>query len=265
MTELLYQHINKCLPNIFEIEAVVVPPSTTLEKICHFLFATSHYQDGIVVAEDGSPIGRIGSMHILRQVRENIKNLKKKTVSEIMDKMSIQFSEDSILLEVLELFKGNRFCFAPVITKDGKIVTLAIRDLLPLVAKMKIGMPIRTICSKMIYVSEGIQIKDALDIMFNNYIRRLAIESDAEPIRIINDRNILEYLCFIQVLEEDVLIKKIDHIRSQKITAIDPNTSISNAAELLMSDSPACCVDKHYIVTPYDIVNKTILSQIQSQ
>lgn len=180
-----------------------------------------------------------------------------------MEKLPMHFSEDRDLLEILELFKKNRFCFAPIKTKEGKIVTLAVRDLLPLVAKMKIGIPIRTIYSKMIFVSEGIQIKNALDIMFNNHIRRLGIECDTEPIRIINDRDILEYLCFIQVLEEDVLIKKIDHIRSQKIVDIDPNTSISDAAELLMSNL-ACSVDKHHIVTPYDVVSKTILSQIQT-
>lgn len=185
-------------------------------------------------------------------------------MSEIMEKISFEFSEDRILLEILELFKKSRFCFAPIKTKDGKIVTLSIRDLLPLVAKMKIGIPIRMIYSKMLFVSEGIQIKDALDIMFNNNIRRLGIKSDTEPIRIINDRSILEYLCFIQVLEKDVLIKKIDHIRSQKLVDINPNTSISDAAELLMSNPPACSVDKYHIITPYDVVNKTILSQVQS-
>lgn len=263
MAELFSQPVNKILPHIFEKNAVCVPPSTPLENVCHFLFATKHYQDGIVVTEDDFPIGRIGGGHILWQVRQNIKDLKKKPVSEIMDKLPMQFSEDRDLLEILELFKKNRFCFAPIKTKEGKIVTLAVRDLLPLVAKMKIGIPIRTIYSKMIFVSEGIQIKDALDIMFNNHIRRLGIECDTEPVRIINDRDILEYLCFIQVLEEDVLIKKIDHIRSQKIVDIDPNTSISDAAELLMSNL-ACSVDKHHIVTPYDVVSKTILSQIQT-
>lgn len=166
------------------------------------------------------------------------------------------------MLEVLELFKKDRFCFAPIKTKEGKIVSVAARDLLPLVAKMKINIPIRTIYSKMIFVSEGIQIKDALDIMFNNQIRRLGIVG-TEPLRIINDRDILEYLCFIKVLEKDVLIKKIDRIRSQQITDIHPNTSISSTAELLMANPPACSVEKHYIVTPYDIVNKTILSSVQ--
>lgn len=264
MTEMLYQPINKILPHIFEKDAVCIPPSTSLEKACHFLFATSHYQDGIVVEENGSPIGRLGSQHILWQVREDIKNLKTKPVSEVMEKISFEFLEDIILLGILELFKKNRFCFAPIKTKDGKIVTVSVRDLLPLVAKMRIDIPIRMIYSKMLFVSEGIQIKDALDIMFNNNVRRLGIESDAEHIRIINDRSILEYLCFIQVLEKDVLIKKIDHIRSQKLVDVNPNTSISDAAELLMSNPPACSVDKHHIITPYDVVNKTILSQVQS-
>jgi len=255
--------IVEAVPHILEKSAVCVPPSTLLEKICHFLFATSHYQDGVVVVEDGTVIGRLGGQHILWQVRENIRNLKSKPVSEIMEKIPIEFSENRVLLEVLELFKKNRFCFAPIKTKEGKIVSLSAMDLLSLVANMKINIPVRTIYSKMIFVSEGIQIKDALDIMFNNKIRRLGIESDTEPLRIINDRDILEYLCFIQVLEEDVLIKKIDHIRSQQITNIHPNTSISSAAELLMANPPACSVDKHYIITPYDIVNKTILSQVQ--
>lgn len=59
MAEMLNQPINKILPHIFEKDAVCIPPSTSLEKAGHFLFATSHYQDGIVVVEDDSPIGRL--------------------------------------------------------------------------------------------------------------------------------------------------------------------------------------------------------------
>lgn len=74
--------IVEAVPHILEKNAVCAPPSTPLDKVCHFLFATSHYQDGIVV-EDGNIIGRLGSQHILLQVRENIRNLKTKPVSEI--------------------------------------------------------------------------------------------------------------------------------------------------------------------------------------
>ena len=125
--------------------------------------------------------------------------------------------------------------------------------------------------------------------MLNNGIRNIGIrqecsaqgdvESENSGIksnlpRIINDRKILEFL-----LSHDgrtILCKKgiaglanlniVDNLDTISATTVKSNTTLSSAAELLMDIHNPCLilednekVEHNYVLTPWDIVMKTLL------
>src|SRR5215831_16040005 len=136
--------------------------------------------------------------------------------------LCIQVSEmDSPMKKALEVIERTRFAFIPILIKKEdkmddlddsfKVVTasLAIRDILPLIAKANLNISIRELSSRLISLDGKTSIRIALDYMLNNGIRNVGIKQEGSvhdvvasensgikynlP-RIINDRKILEFL-----------------------------------------------------------------------
>ena len=179
---------------------------------------------------------------------------------------------------------------------DSLVVSasFAIRDILPLIAKANLATPIKELSSQLISVDSKTSVRDALDYMLNKGIRNIGIKeelsahedsggvSGTESSRksrlphVINDRKILEFLLSHngrEVLRKNGIAGLADININNNLDIISPttvksNTTVSSAAELLMEVRNPCLIlegnekeDGHnYIVTPWDIVMKTLKS-----
>ena len=167
--------------------------------------------------------------------------------------------------------------------------TLAIRDILPLIAKANLKISIRELSSGLISLDGNTSIRIAIDCMLNNGIRNIGIRQEGSAhddvasnnsgIKsnlpgIINDRKILEFL-----LSHDgrtVLCKNgiagladlniVDNLDIISATTVKSSATVSRAAELLMDiHTPSLILEDNekgehnYVITPWDIVMKTLL------
>jgi hypothetical protein len=161
---------------------------------------------------------------------------------------------------------------------------------------MNIDRPIKDLSSQLISVDKKSNIRNAIDLMIKHGIRNIGIRGDNEydsktnnhnndnrktkPLRIINDRKILEFLLShngrnimhangIDGLAEIDIINHLDILSIKKIKC---DTTTSKAAELLMDIRNPCLIleGKEYggdysIVTPWDIVMKTITLETEKE
>ena len=174
--------------------------------------------------------------------------------------------------------------------EEELVASISIRDILPIIAKMNIDRPIKDLSSPLISVDKNSSIRYAIDLMIKQGIRNIGISGDKEDnsktnnhnnhnkktklLRIINDRKILEYLLShngrsimhangIDGLAE---IDIINHLDILSIKKVKYDTTTSKAAEFLMDIRNPCLIlegkeysDDYSIVTPWDIVMKTVI------
>jgi CBS domain-containing protein len=249
----------------------------------------------------GRPVGRIGSKHIISSIlNEGYPNWLHSTASEIMDTFVGALEMHSPLSMALDIFKKTKIAFVPILTPRKEeddvaddltpIASFAIRDVLPLIRESNFEIPIKQLSSPLISVDRTTSIKDILDYMMNRGIRNIGIKEDlsahknnhgfggdkdrrhAKLLGIINDRKILEFLLShngreamrkngIAGLAE---VSIMDNLDMASISKVNPNTTVSDAAELLMDiRNPYLIVGReegkdneedNWILTPWDIV-----------
>jgi CBS domain-containing protein len=174
---------------------------------------------------------------------------------------------------------------------------LAIRDILPLTAKANITIPIEKISSPLVSVDGNTSVMDALCYMIRTGIRNMGINEDviihdgansgdikeggkSKLVRIVNDRKILEFLFSHkgrEILRKNGIaglrdINIINHLDIISMARIKSETTVSKAAELLLDIRNPCLISEgnngedtdHYIVTPWDVVMKTLKSENKS-
>jgi CBS domain-containing protein len=222
------------------------------------------YVDGLVVLEAEKPIGKIGSKQILLTIiNSKYPDWLKKTASQIMDSSEISLEMDSPLSTAIDIFKQTSIAFIPI-TKSGSIVaSLSIRDLLPIVMTSTFHVKLKDIASPLVISSKGTNLKVALNIMFQKKIRNIIITSD-NGYGIINDRKILEFLFsengrkIINTNSLGIQAIEIDFLDKLPVNRVSDNTTVSKAAELLMDINTPCLLLNESLVTPWDIVMKTI-------
>jgi CBS domain-containing protein len=215
-----------------------------------------------------------------------------------IDDFAATIDMNSPLSKVIEVFDKTRFAFVPIISKDDThggseaevIASLSIRDILPIVAKANIDRSIKDLSSPLLSVDKKMSIRDAIDFMFKDGIRNIGIKENADNddqddnssssnsnktklLRIINDRKILEFLLShngkeimrkngIAGLADVDIINHLDMISAKKVKY---DTTVSRAARLLIDiHNPFLILedgsDDYSIVTPWDIVMKTVKS-----
>jgi CBS domain-containing protein len=267
------------------------------------------YVDGLLVIDDkvqrGKPIGRISSRHIISCILEcGYPDCMQKKASQMMDGVVMPLEMDSPLKRALEVFKTTGFAFVPIVAKSddmmdrhslGIAASLAIRDILSLIAKANLSIPAKEFASQLLCVSGKSSIRNALDTMLSKGIRNIGISGElpyrigsrpkggdergkeANVCHIINDRKILEFL--LSHNGREVLCRKglarlediniIENLNTTYLTAVKFDTSVSRAAELLMDvHNPFLVYERHekerkecrYIITPWDIVMKMLRS-----
>jgi len=288
MKTLLDTQIKDAAPQIFRRPVLFVESNTQMVQIATFFaIGPQIYVDGITVIDEVQkrPVGRISSKYIISSILDlGYPDCLQKKASEIMDSSVMLLEMDSLMKEALEVFERTRFAFIPIVTKKDdkmddldhsfKVVTasLAIRDILPLIAKANLNIPIGEVSSQLISLDAKTSIRIALDYMLNNGIRNIGIKSNLP--HIINDRKILEFL--LSHNGRTVLFKNgiagladlniVDNLDIISATTVKSNTTVSRAAELLMDIHNPCLIlednekgEHNYVITPWDIVMKTLL------
>jgi CBS domain-containing protein len=298
--------IKNAAPHIFTRPFLFVEPNTRMREISTLLaIGPQIYVDGLVVVSDNDkgqrrrPVGIIASKHIISNLLDfDYSNWLETKASQIMDSTVGALEMDSTLSSVLEVFDKTRFGFAPIVAnrdneRDGEtgsssvVVTavLTIRDILPLIAKAYLTIPIKKISSPLVSVDGNTSIINALSYMIRTGIRNIGINEDvysyiygkSKVLRIINDRKMLEFLFSRngrEILHKNGTaglgdINIINHLDMMSITQVKPNTTVSKAAELLMDICTPCLISEevreeeinNYIVTPWDVIMKTLRSE----
>jgi len=307
--------IKNAAPHIFRRPFLSVEPNTRMLEIATFLaIGPQIYVDGLVVVSDNDkgrrtrPVGRIGSKHIISNILDSdYPDWLETRASQIMDSTVGALEMDSTLSSALEVFDKTRFAFAPIVAnsdneRNGEIgssslvvtAALTIRDILPLIAKANITIPIKKISSRLVSLDGNTSITNALSYMLRTGIRYIGINEDvsihddansgviedggkSKLLRIINDRKILEFLFSHngrEILRKNGTaglgdINIINHLDIISIAQVKSNTTVSKAAELLMDIRTPCLISEgnkgedtdHSIVTPWDVVMKTLKSE----
>lgn len=257
--KLLEISIKKAMPHIFNRGLFYVAPSAPLRDVALFMIPLRElFASGIVVVSESKPIGRIGPKHVLQKFLElGYPKCLEIEARDIMVETGDQISESSPIRDVLKIFKATKFGFCPI-TNDGTLVaTISTRDFLPIIAKMDIDMPVQNISSNLIFVSKGISIKSALGIMFEKNIRKMAIK-DEKTIMIVDDRSLLNFLCYLEKDMPDVLSTSIDTLPKSHLADISLDTPLSKTATILMERNLPCSVQGNKIITPSDLVMKVL-------
>jgi CBS domain-containing protein len=257
--------IRKALPQIFKRPYLSVPPETQLMYLAPFLaIGPQIYVDGLVVTKGDRPVGRVGGKQILLTVLDsNYPQWLQINASQIMDDSGISTEMDSPLGQALKIFRQTGFAFVPVTNKGMMVASLAIRDVLSVLAKTDMRQPLKPLSSPLVQVSKKTDLKNALRIMFERKIRNLIVR-DGSNNYVINDRKILEFLFSHDGRE--IMRRGIAGISAVEVELIDmipaveirEDTSFRNAAELLMDVGNPCLLLGSSIVTPWDLVMKTI-------
>ena len=257
--------IKESADQIFKRPALSISPDTLLPQVATFLaIGPQIYVDGLVVTAGKEPVGRISSKHILQNIiNSHHAEWLNKTASELMDRNVLSIEMNSSLGAAMKIFGETRFAFLPITEKGSLIASLGIRDILPLIVNTNIDTPARYASSPTVYVAKEIDLKHTLDIMLMKGIRNVAIQ-DGTDTYLINDRKILEFLFspkgreIFRIGKTEIGSIKIDDLDLIPVSKMDDDITITKAAKLLMDIRKPCVLFENSIVTPWDVVMKTI-------
>ena len=180
-----------------------------------------------------------------------------------MDRNFPSVDMNSPIGTAMKIFGETRFAFLPITEKGSLIASLGIRDILSLIINTNIDTHASHVSSPTVRVAKETNLKHALDIMLIKSIRNVVIR-DGTNTYIINDRKILEFLFSPKGREILTIgITEIGRINVGDldlipISIISDDISITEAAKLLMDVRTPCLLFENSIVTPWDIVMKTI-------
>ncbi len=253
--------IRDIVPHIFKRPVLSVSPKDSLLQVGTFLAVGPQiYVDGLVVLDGQKPVGRIGGQHIVQYILQHQGGWFQSTVSQIMSQAPSAVEASDHLSVALDIFKKTRFAFVPV-TIDGRIATsLSIRDILRISAG-KLVMPVGELSSKLVSVKYSMSIEKAIELMLEKGIRNLAVRSESNPLHIVNDRKMLEFLLSYEgrrVIAGPMGLDavSVDFLDLPAPKYVKQGTSASVAAELLSDVTTPCLLCNDAIVTPWDIVMK---------
>lgn len=268
--------IKDIAPRVFDRKATIIPTSASLLDAASLLLpGLTVFVNGIVVATGQRPLGRIGSKQILKTIYENQKKkinpLELGVHSVMVDIGKKRIEPESPLRDALEIFKATKFAFVPVCDKNGKVLTsFAIRDILPFIAKSGIDIPSNEISSKLKTISKDASVRHALKTMFEENIRKVIIaisNNDDQVFYSVNDRDMIEFFisakargAFAKGEISKLLDARIMSLVTKPLPRIAPESSISEAAKVLMeTPAPASAVGAS-IVTPLDMLKAVVKS-----
>ncbi|HKZ62436.1 MAG TPA: CBS domain-containing protein [Nitrososphaera sp.] len=252
------------VPHIFKRPVLHVSPADSLLQVGTFLaIGPQIYVDGLVVLDGQKPVGRMGGQHIIQYILQHRDDWFQAAASQIMNHTPSAVEASDPLDTALEIFRKTKFAFVPI-TIDGRLATsLSIRDVLRLAAD-RLVTPIGELSSQLVSVKYGTSIEKALELMLEKGIRNLAVRTENNNTRIINDRKILEFLLSFEGRRVIASPMGLDAVSLELLDPAAPkyvkrSMSAAIAAQFLTDVSTPCLLCDDSIVTPWDVVMKGLL------
>ena len=265
--------INRVLGHVFRRPYLSVTPDTSFIQLGTFLaIGYQIYVDGLIVAIDKKLVGRISGKHILDHLlKMNYDEWSSVRASDLMDGNTSSVEKHSSLSRLLELFAETKFALAPITGKSSLIGSIVIRDLLPLISELNLDAPVERIGAPIVRISMNETLKNSIDIMLKKNIRNLVV-SPAEDYNnkndnfIVNDRMILEFIFSYEgrkIMTQGVGATALDNVSLDSLdlmiaSSISESQTISKTATVLRDINTPALLLKNNIVTPWDVVMKTI-------
>lgn len=265
--------INRVLGHVFRRPYLAVSPETPFLQLGTFLaIGYQIYVDGLIVAIDKKLVGRISSKHILEHLLNmNYDDWSSLRASDLMDSNTSSVEMDSSLSSLLELFAETKFALAPITSKSSLIGSIVIRDILPLIAELNLDTPVKRVGSPIVRISKNETLKNSIDIMLKKKIRNLVVSpagdyNNNKDNYIVNDRMILEFIfsyegrkIMHQGLGATALGSvSLNSLNMMSASSISENQTISKTATMLRDINTPVLLLENNIVTPWDVVMKTI-------
>ena len=266
--------INRVLGHVFRRPYLAVSPETPFLQLGTFL--ATGYQinvDGLIVAIDKKLVGRISGKYILDHLlKMNYDDWSSVRASDLMDNDISSVEMDSSLSSLLKLFAETNFALTPITSKSSLIGSIVIRDILPLIAELNLDAPVKTVGSPIVRISMNESLKNSIDLMLKKKIRNLVVSPAGDyninnnDNYIVNDRMILEFIFSYEgrkIMHQGLGATALGSVslNSLNMTAassISENQTISKTATMLRDINTPALLLKNHIVTPWDIVMKTI-------
>jgi hypothetical protein len=265
--------INRVLGHVFRRPYLSIPPETPFLQLGTFL--ATGYQinvDGLIVAIDKKLVGRISGKHILDHLlKMNYDDWSSVRASDLMDSNTSSVEMESSLSSLLKLFVETNFALTPITSKSSLIGSIVIRDILPLISELNLDTPVKMVGSPIVRISMNETLKKSIDIMLEKKIRNLVVSSAGDHNNnkdnyIVNDRTILEFIFSYEgrkIMHQGLGATALGSVslNSLNMTAassISENQTISKTATMLRDINTPALLLKNHIVTPWDIVMKTI-------
>lgn len=263
--------IDHILPNISKRPYLSVSHDALFFLIGTFLATGSRiYVDGLLVNRGNKLEGKIGGYHVLRKVLDmKYDEWSSITAKDLMDHDTTSVEIDCTLNNILDYFAKKRFAIAPITDKGSLIGSIAIRDLLPLISELNIDIPVKTIASPIVTIHKTESIKNSIEIMLREKIRNLVITESNDfgnyKNYIVNDRKILEFIFSEEgrrILRYEIGGSALDRVSIKSlitpVATVSETQSISESASMLIDLSNPVLLSKDHIITPWDVVMKTI-------
>lgn len=275
-SSILTQPIKEIAPHIFDRQATIIPTSASLLDAASLLLpGLTVFVNGIVIAVEQRPLGRVGSKQILKAIWDSKKtkvNVLELGVHSVMvDIGKKRIEPESPLRDALEIFKATKFAFVPVCDENGKVLTsFAVRDILPFIAKSSLEIPSNTVSSKLKTISKDASVRHALKTMFEENIRKVIIEIRDNGNQIfysVTDRDMIEFFisqkarrAFSTGEISKLLDTRIMSLVTKPIPRIAPENSISEAAKVLIETPAPVSAVGASIITPMDMLKALVKS-----
>lgn len=255
--------IRAAAPQIFRRPLLFVNPDDRMLQVATFLATGLQiYVDGLVVLDGERLAGRIGGWLLANHILATKERWLDATASDIMDRLDRPVDANGPLADALKVFSETRFAFLPV-ASDGRVVaSLSIRDLLAFAGRS--GAKAGGLASPLVTIDEGMGVAEALRFMAEKGVRNLVVRK-RDGYYVINERKVLEFLLSHDAREimsrkgfealSGVKVASLGAIRGMQV---GPDQTAGSAAKLLSELGTPCLFVGGKILTPWDIVMKTL-------
>ena len=272
--------INVILSHVFRRPYLSISPDTPFGQLGTYL-ATGHqvHVDGLIVASDKKVVGMIGGKQILDNILEmKYEDWLKVSASQIMISDASSVELDSSLGDLLKLFETTRFGFAPITNRGNLIGSIGIRDLLQLAFESNLRTPVAAIESPIIRLKPDESLRSSIETMLKRNIRNLVFSGGNLPHNdnadyIVNDRKILEFIFSYEgtkIMDKGIGSAALDNVDINSLdmipaSYISETNTVSKAAKLLSDTNIPGLLSENNIITPWDVVMKTLPKEYSNQ
>lgn len=236
--------------------------SAMLQTAIFLAIGPQIYVDGLVVLDGSRLAGRIGGLALVKHILSSKERWLEARAADVMDRLDRPLESREPLSSAFKIFSETRFAFMPIAINGVVAATLSIRDLLRALVAHKIDRKASPLASDLITIRSDSSILDALTVMAEKRVRNLILMKLGAQY-FINDRKILEFLLSHdarQLMQSQgfsalgkIPVQSLGMTRGIQITE---DTTVGQAAELLMDVGTPCLFYRDKILTPWDLIMK---------